>query len=174
MDVNFERAEKIWSPLIGKFIVDFVVIDDSIQHIIGKHLSKLSQGELKNQHKLRIRLRSIKKIMMLYLVDAKMIQQFNEVILEIKDLYQIRNLIAHNSLSFRYDLHENGSLKAVGFQINGKKIDLSLDYEELKAKLEHLRDVRTRFSQLTQCYYESEIRLIEQLANSKNEKTQIP
>ena len=47
MDVNFERAEKIWSPLIGKFIVDFVVIDDSIQHIISKHLSKLSKNEIK-------------------------------------------------------------------------------------------------------------------------------
>ena len=93
-------------------------------------------------------------------------QQFNEVILDIQDLYETRNLVAHNSLSFAYDLNENGSLKAVGFQINGKILDVSMGYKDLKKKLKHLKDVRTRFAQLTQCYYESELKLIEQLANA--------
>ena len=162
MDVCFDKAEKKWSPLIGRFIVDFVMIDDSIQHIIGKHIHRLNKAEVNNQGKFKIRIKSIKKIMKLYLTDSISIKKFNKTTKNILDLYVIRNLLAHNSLSFAYELQKNGKLKAVGFQINGKKEDVSINFKELKTKIDQLRSERIRFTELSMSYYEAELKLIEQ------------
>lgn len=172
MNVNFERAEKAWSPLIGKFIVNFVVIEDSIHHIIGKHFNKLTAKEIKNINKFKVRLNAFKRIMSLYIFDKKAKKEFHKNIKEILSLYNTRNLLAHNALSFAFNLHNNGDLKSIGFQINGKKLETSLNYKELKEKIDQLKNARTKFSELTYIYYETEVKLIEQLSSQPLTQTQ--
>lgn len=57
MDVSFEKAEKEWAPIIGKFIVDFVMIDDSMFHVIGKNEHRLTDKELDDLEKFKTRVK---------------------------------------------------------------------------------------------------------------------
>ena len=165
MDVNFEKAENKWAPFIGKFIVDFVMIDDSMFHVIGKNSHRLTDKELADLEKFKTRIRLFKKVMKTYLKPQD-VAKLDEVMKTIKELYEIRNLLAHNSLTFAYEPMASGKLKVVGFQVNGRKTDLSINMSELKHKGRELATQRKRFADLSMAYYEAELRLISQATSA--------
>ncbi len=161
MDVNFEKAENDWSPLIGRFIVDFVVIDDTMFHVIGSNSRRLNDKELDEIKEFKPRVKLFKKVMKTYLEPIDL-AKLDKVMTKISDLYPIRNLLAHNSLTFAYEPIANGNLKPVGFQINGRKTGRSINITELKKKAKELASIRIHFSELSMAYYEAEFRLISQ------------
>lgn len=165
MDVNFEKAEKEWAPIIGKFIVDFVMIDDSMFHVIGKNEHRLTDKELDDLEKFKTRVKLFKKVMKTYLKPQD-VAKLEEVMKKITELYQIRNLLAHNSLTFAYEPIASGKLKVIGFQVNGRKTDLSINMSELKKKGRELSTQRKRFSDLSMAYYEAEFRLVSQATSA--------
>lgn len=166
MDVCFDKAEKEWAPIIGKFIVDFVMIEDSMLHIVQSNLRKITESEINELCKFHVRVKCLRKIMKTYLRNERDIKKFNEVMDKIIDLYDVRNLLAHNSLVFAYEQQPDKTMKVVGFQINGKKKDISLNFDELKKKSRELKIERKKFSELSMKYYEAEFELIKQATNA--------
>ena len=79
---------------------------------------------------------------------------------KVKELYEVRNLLADNALSFVYEQESDEKLKVVGFQVIGKRNELSMSLCELKKKVQELQFERKRFSDLSMAYYEAELRLI--------------
>ncbi len=166
MDVCFDKAESEWAPLIGRFIVDFVMIEDSMLHIIQSNKRKLTDKELKDLEKFNVRVKCLRKIMKSYLKNERDLKKFNGVMEKIKNLYDVRNLLAHNSLVFAYETQPDNKMKVVGFQINGKKKDISLNFTELKKKSKELILERKKFAELSMSYYEAEFELIKQATNA--------
>ena len=162
------KAESEWAPLIGRFIVDFVMIEDSMLHIIESNKRKLTEKEIKDLEKFNVRVKCLKKIMKSYLKNENDLKKFNQVMDKIKKLYDIRNLLAHNSLVFAYEQQPNNKMKVVGFQINGKKKDISLNFTELKKKSKELISERKKFAELSMSYYEAEFELIKQATNAQS------
>lgn len=159
MDVMFNQAENEWAPLIGKFIVDFVMIDDAMFDLINKNQHRLTDKELKDLEKFKSRVRLFKKVLKTYLQPTS-VKQLDEVIRKISDLYVIRNLLAHNSLTFAYEQLADQQMTVIGFQVNGRKSDLSINITELKEKAQELVDQRVQFSDLIMVYYKAEFELI--------------
>lgn len=165
MDVMFDKAESEWAPLIGKFIVDFVMIDDAMFDLIDKNQHRLTDKELKNLEKFKTRVRLFKKVLKAYL-EPKSAKQLDEVMKKISSLYQIRNLVAHNSLTFVYEQLPNQKMTVVGFQVNGRKSDLSINITDLETKSQELVAQRLRFAELIGVYYQAEFKLISQATNA--------
>jgi hypothetical protein len=159
MDVMFDQAENEWAPLIGKFIVDFVMIDDAMFDLINKNQHKLTDKELEDLEKFKARVSLFKKVLKTYL-EPTSAKQLDDVMRKISDLYVIRNLLAHNSLTFAYEQLPDQKMTVVGFQVNARKIDLSINITELNEKAQELAAQRARFSDLIMIYYKAEFELI--------------
>jgi len=159
MDVNFEKAEKEWAPVVGRFIVDFVMIEDAMSDVIEKNRHRLTDKELKGLDRFKTKRKLYLKVMRLYL-EPMDVARLHEVMVKVKELYEVRNLLAHNSLSFVYEQESDEKLKVVGFQVIGKKNELSMNLSELKKKVQELQFERKRFSELSMAYYEAELRFI--------------
>jgi hypothetical protein len=159
MDVMFDQAENEWAPLIGKFIVDFVMIDDAMFDLINKNQHRLTDKELKDIEKFKSRVKLFKKVLKTYL-EPTSAEQLDEVMRKISDLYVIRNLLAHNSLTFAYEQLPDQKMTVIGFQVNGRKSELSINITELKEKAGELVAQRARFSDLIMVFYKAEFELI--------------
>ncbi len=114
MDVCFDKAEQEWAPLIGRFIVDFVMIEDSMLHVIQSNTRKLTEKEIKELDKFNVRVKCLRKIMKSYIRSESDLKKFNQVMDKIKKLYDVRNLLAHNSLVLAYEQKPNNEMKVVG------------------------------------------------------------
>jgi hypothetical protein len=137
-------------------------------HIIQSNTSKLTDKELNDLEKFNVRVKCLCKIMKSYLKNERDLKKFNDVMEKIKNLYDVRNLLAHNSLVFAYEPQPDNKMKVVGFQINGKKKEISLNFNELKKKSKELMLERKKFAELSMSYYEAEFELIKQATNAQN------
>ncbi len=155
-DVNFDEEIEKWAPVVGRFMMNFVFIDSVIIHVTNKDAQKLTKKERENLDKFGTRVKAFQKIMTHYVSDPAKSSELCSVIANIKLLYEVRNLIAHNSLVFAFEIVDPDRLTALGFQINGQKKDFSLNFSDLEEKFLELERERKKFDDLTSIYYEVE------------------
>jgi len=139
----FERDEEKWAPLIGRFILEFANIEDSIHLVTSYHLAGTIIEHSDINERLGIRLNLCKKIL-----EASVEDQCQKIKIQacfncIQDLVQTRNLLAHNALSIVFEEGNDGHFRQIGPVIAGRKnINITIDFESLTAKLADLRSHR--------------------------------
>ena len=160
MDVCFDSAEERLVPLIGRFIIDFVFIEDSIELILNNSQNRLTENYKKNLNWFEGRVKAFHYVLPSYLTSKEEIEELDSVISKVKDMYLIRNLLAHNSVGLAVTRDEYGNFKEAGFEISGKRKDIVENLDSLENKVIELRSLRLAFIKLTECYYNYEVKLM--------------
>jgi dynactin complex subunit len=160
MDVCFDSAEEKLVPLVGRFIIDFVAIEDSINLILNNSRSRLTESHRNNLKWFDDRVNAFHYVLPSYMSSKEEIESLNSVISKIKDMYLIRNLLAHNSVGLAVLRDESGNFKEAGFEISGKRKDIVENLDSLRNKVDELRKLRVQFVKLTECYYMYEVKLM--------------
>jgi glutamate synthase domain-containing protein 3 len=161
INVNFLLAEKQWIPLIGKFIVDFVSIEDSLHQVVKHHVRNTfikSDWFLDRfEDQLQIFEAVMRKQILVKELDITNLSIFVE---NIKQLKQIRNLIAHNSLGLSFEENETGEMKSIGFTIDGKrKKSYSINFDKLLGESKRLSCCKSMLNKLMMKFHKNELKL---------------
>lgn len=139
----FERDEEKWAPLIGRFILEFANIEDSIHHVTSCHLAGTIIEHSDINEKLGARINLCKKILDASVQDQRQKIKIQKCFKGINDLVQIRHLLAHNALSIVFEEGNDGHFRLIGPVIAGRKnINTTVDFESLTSKLDDLRSRR--------------------------------
>jgi hypothetical protein len=160
MDVCFDSAEEKLVPLIGRFIIDFVFIEDSMNLILNNSQNRLTENHKKNLNRFEGRVKAFHYVLPSYMSSKEEIEALDSVISKVKDMYLIRNLLAHNSVGLAVTMDESGKFKEAGFEISGKRKDIVENLDSLKNKVIELRSLRLDFIKLTESYYNYEVKLM--------------
>ena len=149
-DLPFHAAEEKWAPQIGKFILDFVCIEDSIYEVVLHYVNTTLIHEEALSQKFATRISLFQKILKeKILEDEADIKLLNKSVSSIHSLLPTRNLIAHNSLKLVFEDNEDGELVERGFEISGrKKPENSITYADLCEKVLKLNQCRQDFLSL--------------------------
>jgi len=140
-DVTYLIAEEKWTALIGRFMLDFGSIEDSIYRVITFYNKEALN---KDFIAFKVRLELFKAVMEERFVEVDLIKAFGSTVDEISGLYDIRNLIAHSSLSYEFKEDAEGNMNFIGFNISGRrKDDISVDFERLTNAVSKLKQCRT-------------------------------
>lgn len=173
VEEKFEDEEKKWVPLIGQFIFDFANIEDYLHQVIQYYLSSTQIRSDDISTSLPKRISLFKRILLSNVVKEPAKQKiFEETINQILELVEIRNLVAHNSLSL--SLYEkDGNFHVSGFEISGRKKDKFLTYDDLKEKSVQLNSCRKKLSEFMLDFYlitheESKRKALANMLVSKN------
>ncbi len=145
MDVNFNKAEAEWIPLIGQFILDFAFIEDSIHTVISDYLNKSLIKESYLSDRIETRIELFEEI--IKASDAQDGTKIKSLTAEIKNLRPTRNLLAHNALGLVYEEKE-GVLKEIGFEITAKKKTTSIKLDSLKKQAARLTKCRDQLTEV--------------------------
>jgi hypothetical protein len=161
-NVNFLLAERQWVPLIGRFIFDFVCLEDSIHSVIRYHIrNTVDQSDLfidRFEEQIKI----FESVMCKHILQTSADKEsLKSIVSRMKQLKTTRNLIAHNALGLMFKEKRNGEMIVVGFVIENKKnkkVTISLD--QLKERTRELRSCRNDMSKLMLIFHEHEFNLI--------------
>jgi len=162
MNDDFNIEEERWIPLIGRVIIDFAYIEDSLYRVIQSHL-KNTQITYKNlRDTFDIQLALFEKIFISDILDAEevlgLIKKFTT---EANRLKNIRNVIAHNSLGLMFDRKESGEMEMIGFEIENKtNQNVSINYDTFEIHTEELKACRGNLEKLMGIFEEKQLELI--------------
>lgn len=161
-DVNFLYAERKWIPVIGKFIIDFASIEDSLHHVVSYHLRDTYVQPNWFAEKIKEQIAIFKEVMLSEVLDAKEDEEkLNLLVSQILQLKQTRNLIAHNSLSLSFVEDEQGRISAAGFEIGGKRnINFSINYDQLVKEMKRLEKSRSQLHTFMLKFHEYEYKKV--------------
>ncbi len=167
INVNFLLAEKQWIPLIGKFIVDFASVEDSLHQVVKHHVRNTFINSEWFAERFENQLKIFEDVMTNeVLVEESDIKTLHVFVSTIKQLKQTRNLIAHNSLGLSFQENETGEMKAIGFTIDGKrKKGYSINFDMLVNESQRLTNCRAALNKLMMKFHEIELKLV--LADSE-------
>ena len=162
INVNFLLAEKQWIPLIGKFIVDFASVEDSLHQVVKHHVRNTFINSEWFAERFEDQLKIFEDVMTSeILVDELDIKKLHLFVATIKQLKQTRNLIAHNSLGLSFEENETGEMKAIGFTIDGKrKKGYSINFDKLSDESKRLTNCRSMLCKLMMKFHEIELKLV--------------
>ena len=160
-DVTYLKAEEKWAHLIGRFMLDFASIEDSVHRVILQYLKEtlITDQQLNDTFKNRLDL--FHQILLKRFSEGLDKNELNKAIRNIHDLYSTRNLIAHNSISYTFGENENGDFQFIGFEITAKKKStLFTTYEQLEAKIQTLKECRTQIASFMMKFHEAELEAV--------------
>lgn len=162
MNDDFQVEEKKWIPYIGRFIIDFAYIEDSIFRVIQSHLKSthISHNSLNTNFSIQLSLFENIFINEILHTDEVMtlIENF---VNESNRLRAIRNAIAHNSLGLLFERKDNGEMEMIGFEIENKtNQNVSINYDTFVKHTEALEVCRGDLEQLMEIFQSSEDKLI--------------
>lgn len=153
---SFEQAEQVWAPVIGLFILEFGTVEDLLHSVISWYLRDKYVTELDLKEGLPNRLALFKKILQEILVTRQDQAKLNSCVEGIRDLVETRNLLAHNSLSLELEETKEGTLRAIGPVISGRRNPKkSITLGALKIKLETLKRHRDEMADLLAIFHRS-------------------
>ena len=142
---NYTNQENKWAQLVGHFILDFVSIENIIQVEILSYIHDLKLTEADITDKFEQRLNLFKKILM----QKNKSNDIENILKKIKELKQVRNLIAHNGLRFRFSQDTRGIIKLNGFEIgSSKNSTYSISFKEFREKVKELKSCKKKIEKL--------------------------
>lgn len=139
IDDNFDAAEKIWSPLIGQFILDFGYIEDDVHTVIKRYVSAtlIPQSAITERFDQRFSLCCT--ILRSLLTTDEERAKIAEIENTVASLKRTRNLLAHNPLTINFSEDASGELTCVGFEItSSRKNENSILLLKLRKEAEEL------------------------------------
>ena len=137
---GFEQAEIAWAPVIGHFILEFATIEDFLHTVISWYLKDKHLMETDLKEGLPTRLTLFKKIMQGIVQSHQDRSKLESSVEGIRKLISIRNLLAHNSLSLEMEESADGSIRAIGPVVAGRRdVDLSLTLDALRLRLSEVK-----------------------------------
>ena len=137
---SFELAEQVWAPVIGQFILEFATIEDFLHSIISEYLKDKHVTESDLKDSLPSRLSLFKKIVSERLDSQQDRQKLNSCIDGISNLVKTRNLLAHNSLSLEMEETQEGTIRAIGPIISGRRdLNMTITLGTLRLRLSDLK-----------------------------------
>lgn len=157
-DLDYLEEEDNWTRLIGRFMLDFASIEDSIHRVLIHYLretlitEKELNGTFKNRLKLfqRILTKSFSKK-----IDG---ESLRKTVKRISDLYPTRNLLAHNSISYVFAEDDKGDYRFMGFEIaNRKDKSMFMNYEQLENRILELKECRIAMSSFMMEFHKAEL-----------------
>jgi hypothetical protein len=162
MSDDFKFEEEKWIPHIGRFIIDFAYIEDSLYTVIKSHLKNthISQNSLKTSFNVQLSL--FKEIFLNEVSNTDEIMVLIESFVdEVSRLRVIRNAIAHNSLGLLFERKDNGEMEMIGFEIENKtKQNVSANYDTFIRHTEELKACRGDLEKLMEIFQRNEDELI--------------
>ena len=169
MNIDFKAEEEKWIPYIGRFIIDFAYIEDSIFRVIQSHLKNthINHNSLKTNFSIQLSLfeeifvNEISNTEEVMILMASFVSESNQ-------LRAVRNAIAHNSLGFLFERKDNGEMEMLGFEIENKtKQNISINYDTFVINTEALKMCRGYLERLMEIFQLKEDAAI--IANLSNE-----
>ena len=122
MNDDFQTEEARWIPNIGRFIIDFAYIEDSLYRVIQSHL-KNTQISYKNLREI-FDSDYVDLFKNIFISDISQTEEVRKLIKEFtteaNNLRPIRNAIVHNSLGLMFERKETGEMEMIGFEIENK------------------------------------------------------
>ena len=151
---SFEQAELVWSPVIGQFILEFATIEDFLHSVISWYLRDKHVTEFDLKDGLPSRLSLFRKIIIEILESQQDKAKLSSAVEGIGALVKIRNLLAHNSLSLEMEETQEGTIRAIGPIISGRKDpSTSITLETLVLKLSELKRHRNDMADLLSIFH---------------------
>lgn len=148
-DVNFDKAEEKWIPLIGQFMFDYSSIEDSIHHVIKYATGKTIINAEDITDRLEQRIKLFQRVMLAFLKEKEDKDKLKGVVKRMLSLKTTRNLIAHNPVNLAFKVGPGRSLKMLGFQISSKKNEkVFVNLASFKKRVKELRECRVMLSVL--------------------------
>jgi hypothetical protein len=163
MNDDFQIEEARWIPNIGRFIVDFAYIEDSLYRVIQSHL-KNTQISYKNlRDTFDIQLALFENIFISDISETEEIKELiNKFTTEADRLKSIRNAIAHNSLGLMFERKVTGEMEMIGFEIENKtNQNISINYDTFVEHMEALKVCRGNLEKLMEIFEENQFALIQ-------------
>jgi hypothetical protein len=162
MNDDFKVEEEKWIPHIGRFIIDFAYIEDSIFRIIESHLknTRINHNSIKTNFNIQLSL--FEEIFVNEISNTdEVITVMENFVNESNRLRVIRNAIAHNSLGLLFERKDNGEMEMIGFEIENKtKQNVSINYDTFVSNTEALKMCRGNLEQLMEIFQRNEDKLI--------------
>jgi hypothetical protein len=157
-DVTYLKAEEKWTHLIGRFMLDFASIEDSVHRVILKYPNDTPITDKKWKDTFKNRVNLFHQILLKRFSEGLEKNELNKAINKFHELYNTRNLIAHNSLSYAFGEDENGNFRFLGFEIAGKKNNaIFTTYEQLESRVQCLKECRIQISSFMLKFHEAEL-----------------
>ena len=170
MNDDFQTEEERWITCIGRFIIDFAYIEESLYRVIQSHL-KNTQISYKN---LRDKFDSnyVDLFKNIFISDISQTEEVRKLIKEFttkaNNLRPIRNTIAHNSLGLMFERKETGEMEIIGFEIEDKtKQNISINYDTFVKHMGALKVCRSNLEKLMEIFQNKEDAMV--IANLSNE-----
>jgi hypothetical protein len=151
---SFEQAEQVWAPVIGQFILEFATIEDFLHSVISEYLRDKHVTESDLKESLPSRLSLFKKIIFERLESHQDRQKLNSSVEGIGHLVKTRNLLAHNSLSLEMEETQEGTIRAIGPVISGRRDpNMTITLGTLRLRLSDLKRHRNEMSDLLSVFH---------------------
>jgi hypothetical protein len=151
---SFELAEQVWAPVIGQFILEFATIEDFLHSIISEYLKNKHVTESDLKDSLPSRLSMFKKIVSERLDSQQDRQKLNSSVDGIANLVKTRNLLAHNSLSLEMEETQEGTIRAIGPVISGRRDpNMTITLGTLRLRLSDLKRHRNEMSDFLSLFH---------------------
>lgn len=145
----FEEEEKVWAQPIGLFILEFATIEDFLHTVISWYLKDKHFLEADLKEGLATRLSLFKRIMNDFVQTQPDRSKLESSVEGVRKLIPIRNLLAHNSLSLEMEETSDGSIKAIGPVVAGRRDpNMSLTLEALRMRLSEVKRHRNNLADL--------------------------
>ena len=145
----FEQEELVWAPPIGLFILEFATIEDFLHTVISWYLKDKHLLEADLKEGLSTRLTLFKKIMSDVVQAQHDLSKLESSVEGVRKLISIRNLLAHNSLSLEMQEASDGTIKAIGPVVSGRRDpNMSLTLDALRLHLSELKRHRNNLADL--------------------------
>lgn len=151
---SLDQAEQVWAPVIGQFILEFATIEDFLLSVISEYLrdKHITESDLKDS--LSSRLSLFKKIVTERLDSQQERQKLNSTIDGISNLVKTRHLLAHNSLSVEIVEDREGTIRAIGPVISGRRDpNMTITLEKLRLKLTTAKRLRKDMGDLLALFH---------------------
>jgi hypothetical protein len=151
----FEQEEMVWAPAIGLFILEFATIEDFLHTVISWYLKDKHLVEADLKEGLPTRLTLFKKIMNEVVQTQQDRLKLESSVEGVRKLITTRNLLAHNSLSLEMEETSDGSIKAIGPVVAGRRDpNMSLTLDALRLRLSEVKRHRNELADLLSVFSE--------------------
>lgn len=156
---NFEEAEDLWAPVIGHFILEFATVEDFLHSVISWYLRDTHVTESDLREGMPGRLSLFKKILSGMVETQQDRVKLETSVKGVKNLVQTRNLLAHNSLSLEMEETHDGTIRAIGPVIAGRRDPATtITLGALRLKLSELKRHRNDIADLLVIFHAHKLR----------------
>jgi hypothetical protein len=143
--------EDLYYP-IGAFLINYSLIEEVISQFLIQH-DEFTSSQTKLPKYFLDRLKLFKKMSLNCLADDNLRHEFVELISTVRKLYQVRNLIAHNSLSLIIERDVENIIRKGDFFLIGKDHMIKESIVSLYNRVEEVKKAKSKIISFAELLY---------------------